>query len=142
MRNKILITVLCVVMSFLNLHAQFTNYITLDFKTFKDGATDFYPMVLNYSVTPKYNGTDFYVVPREGYHPNYSSSNSNPWGTTKTAGLAAIFAHLQTIKDMGFNTIRLTGLGAIDRGNNKLGSWFLPNEYTTTFVQDTLCLRG
>jgi len=141
MRNKILITVLCVVMSFLNLHAQFTNYITLDCKTFKDGSEDFYPMIVNYEIT-LHNDNGYYVTPRVGYHPQYSSNASpndqTPWGNTLTSGLEAIEAHFHLIDSMGFNTIRLTGFGAIKRSSSTLGSWFISDTYSTSFVQNTL----
>ncbi|PCI93425.1 MAG: hypothetical protein COB15_16450 [Flavobacteriales bacterium] len=107
-----------------------TNFITLDCKTFKDGGADFYPMVMNYSVgiMLKPDG-DMIIHPRHGFHKEWFNSpfsptsipftpnspvTSYPYGDTNAEGIAAIREHFETIVEMGFNTIRLTGLSGYD----------------------------
>jgi hypothetical protein len=109
---------------------KFYNYISLEDKTFKDGDTDFYPMVLNYSVDVFNKDTStssgLYLTPRKGYHPYYGQGEGetmSPWGFDSTKTHEIIRNHFYSIKEMGFNTIRLTGLTSTDAFNEGFHTW-------------------
>jgi len=109
---------------------KFYNYISLKGKVFKDGEIDFYPMVMNYSLDVVNMDTStsdgFYVTPRRSYHPNYGSDEGeshHPWGTDPEENFSTIKSQLLSIKDMGFNTIRLTGFTSTDAFNKGFHTW-------------------
>jgi len=109
---------------------RFENYIALKGKEFHQGASTFYPMVMNYSVdvfsSNKDSSNNFYATPRKGYHPNYgnkSGESTTPWGSDSTKTHAIINSHFTSIKDMGFNAIRLTGFTATDAFDKGFDTW-------------------
>jgi len=107
----------------LNNEGKFHNYISLNDKVFKDGDTDFYPMIMNYSIDVNVftdsNKTRFFVSPRAGCHPNYGKTNDmHPWGNDSLKNYNTISTHFASIKDLGFNTIRLTGFTATEYDNS------------------------
>jgi len=109
---------------------KFTNYISLEKKVFKDGASDYYPMIMNYSVDV-YNAdtssaTGFFATPRKGYHPYYGDGDGEslaPWGQDSLETHALIRSHFTSIKDMGFNGIRITGFTATDAFDSGFHTW-------------------
>ena len=114
----------------LNKNNQFHNYISLKNKVFKDGSVDYYPMVINYSVDVINMDTSspsgFYATPRKGYHPlfgNDKGETMNPWGKDSSETHQIIRSQLTSIKDMGFNAIRLTGFTATDAFSNGFHTW-------------------
>lgn len=114
----------------LNTINKFNNFITLEGKIFKDGDADFYPMVMNYSVDiinlDTATSSGFYATPRKGYHPNYGKGEGetmNPWERDSTKNHLMIKNQLASIKDMGFNTIRLTGFTPTDEYQIGFSSW-------------------
>lgn len=114
----------------LNETGKFLNYISLQDKVFKDGESDYYPMIMNYSVDV-YNAdtsssTGFYATPRKGYHPNYGEGQGEslaPWGKDSTKTHAQIRSHFASIKEMGFNGLRITGFTATDVYNSGFHTW-------------------
>lgn len=113
-----------------NEEGKFENYIVLKENIFHEGASTFYPMVMNYSVdvfsSSKDSSNHFYASPRKGYHPSYGNKtgeSTTPWGSDSTKTHAAIKAHFTSIKDMGFNTIRLTGFKATDAFDKGFDTW-------------------
>lgn len=114
----------------LNETGRFLNYISLEDKVFKDGESDYYPMIMNYSVDV-YNAdtsssTGFYATPRKGYHPNYGEQEGEslaPWGEDSTKTHAQIRSHFASIKEMGFNGLRITGFTATDVYNGGFHTW-------------------
>jgi exo-beta-1,3-glucanase (GH17 family) len=114
----------------LNADKKFHHYISLEDKVFKDGEVDFYPMVLNYSVDifnkDASTSSGFFATPRKGYHPEYGKGegeNMNPWGADSAVNHRRIRDHFISIKDMGFNAIRLTGFTATDAFDNGFHTW-------------------
>ena len=100
---------------------KFFNYISMDDKKFKDGESDFYPMIMNYSIDVHAiqgeNNTSAFIAPRAGYHPNYGGGETEsitPWGDDTAKTHATIKSHFTAIKEMGFNTLRITGFTASD----------------------------
>jgi len=109
---------------------KFENYITLNKRVFYDGQSPFYPMIMNYSVEVFSSNTDssnfYYACPKNGYHPNYGDGKGEsifPWGKDSLKTHAIIKSHFTTIKDMGFNAIRLTGFTSTDAFNNGFSTW-------------------
>jgi hypothetical protein len=97
-------------------------------KVFKDGEAEFYPMVMNYSMDVHSNKKDsavtFMASPRGGYHPNYGNEENNsmnPWGRDPENLLTTIGSHFTSIKDMGFNSLRITGFTSTDVHNDGKG---------------------
>ena len=107
---------------------NFANYISMDGKIFKDGEQDFYPVIMNYSMDVHSKKTDstvsFIASPRGGYHPEYGNEEGKsmePWSKDPEKLLSIIGAHFTSIKDMGFNSLRLTGFTSTDTYNNGKG---------------------
>jgi hypothetical protein len=114
----------------LNDKNKFYNYLSMDGKKFNDGNIDFYPMVMNYSMDIHSTKTNdeftFFASPRSGYHPNYGEKEGeymDPWGTDSSKNHATIKAHFASIKDMGFNAVRLTGFNSTDVYGNGFHTW-------------------
>lgn len=100
---------------------KFLNYISMEGKKFKDGESDFYPMIMNYSVDVHAingeNSSSAFMAPRAGFHPNYGGEETeslNPWGYDSSKTHTTIRSHFAAIKEMGFNTLRITGFTASD----------------------------
>ena len=113
-----------------NEKGEFENYISLKKDVFYDGKQSFYPMVMNYSVdifsSSKDSSNHFYASPRKGYHPNYGNKigeSTTPWGSDSVKMHAIIKSHFTSIKDMGFNAIRLTGFTATDAFEKGFDTW-------------------
>lgn len=96
---------------------KFVHFISMDGRKFKDGPSDFYPMVLNYSVDVLKSNNGMFVTPRAGYHYNYGDGEGqslSPWPADSAENLAIVKGHFTAIRDMGFNAVRLTGFTATD----------------------------
>lgn len=92
------------------LFSQSNNYVTLEGKQFKDeNGNPFYPIVCNYLVEFVYLGVPhgYHISPEHGY-----GSSNNFECTDETTCDQAIINDFMQIKSMGFNSIRITGLGA------------------------------
>mgnify|MGYP002713106751 CR=1 FL=1 len=109
-------------------HSQ-DGYVSLDGKKFQLNGNEWYPMIMNYNIDVRLGlHNTYYVTPRMSYHPAFSSTNQNPWSNSPSAGIDyssdAILAHLQKIKGMNFNTIRLTGFALSPNTQNELEDYF------------------
>jgi hypothetical protein len=116
---------------------KFSNYISMDGKIFKDGEADFYPVIMNYSMDVYLKEHDslkssvdssFFLIasPRAGYHPNYGNKPGEtlyPWGNNPKELLSIIDAHFNSIKDMGFNALRITGFTSTDENDSVDGGF-------------------
>ncbi|MDF1671988.1 MAG: cellulase family glycosylhydrolase [Vicingaceae bacterium] len=120
---------------------KFLNYISMDGKKFKDGESDFYPMIMNYSIHTRKlfenNTNGVYITPRAEYHPKYDGEffkTLYPWGSDSAVTHSIIKSHFKTIKEMGFNTIRITGFAATDFFKDEVGfhSWSKINMSNST----------
>jgi hypothetical protein len=124
------------------------GYVSLNGKKFQLNGQEWYPMVMNYSISVVQSGTaddvenpaadDFMVVPREEYHPSYDKNHptyKHPWSRHQNDGvdygLGAIQAHMQKIKNMNFNTIRLTGFTVSPDSINEMEDFFGRNILNT-----------
>lgn len=105
---------------------KFFNYITIDGKIFKDGKKDFYPMGINYSVDVVKNDEKVFLTPRSNYHPKFGEDEGesfSTWGEDSAKTHAIIKSHFISIKDMGFNMIRLTGFTTTDGYDGGFHTW-------------------
>lgn len=100
---------------------KFLNYIRMSETSFMDGNQTFYPMVMNYSLDAHSKKSDsdtvVYGAPRSGYHPNYGKGKGEsmgPWTNDPDEALKTIGSHFSVIKEMGFNTLRVTGFTSTD----------------------------
>ncbi len=107
---------------------EFLNYISISDTGFADGHQRFYPMVMNYSMDvhahSSSKGPCAMVRPRAGYHPEYGDGqgeNLSPWSADPMKAMNTIRTHFSVIKQMGFNTLRITGFTATDYYNEGEG---------------------
>lgn len=84
--------------------------VTIEGKDFKIGDDDFYPVVCNYHVSMLYetSGTDFF------FSPIIDDDDDDIWlrdyeCDDNTTCIEQMRNHLQQLKSMGFNTVRLVG---------------------------------
>lgn len=66
----------------------------------------FFPVVCNYKVTMYFDGTELWSGPYSGYQSNISEGFRN-----KNLSLMEIKADFELIKKMGFNAVRIVGIG-------------------------------
>ncbi|MBI2280946.1 MAG: cellulase family glycosylhydrolase [Bacteroidetes bacterium] len=144
MKTKIILSVLLIITFGSKLSSQIptgSNYITLDCNTFMDDNEVYYPMVVNYNVSIGRNGSgNFFITPRYTYHPDYdATTNPTPYGNTMTDGIAEIRKHFAAVREMGFNTIRLTGLSARSFSSSTVSFWGITAyDLTNTFTKDEI----
>ena len=115
------------------------QYITLEGRQFKNGAQDFYPVVCNYNFMLTYNvatpgASDFYLSRINGYgpgdpsigiFPNYDFECSN-----QATAYSELIADFTKIKSIGFNSIRVTGIGPVKVDTDSVS---VPGFKTTAF---------
>src|SRR5680860_197744 len=80
--------------------------VTLVNGKFELGNKPFYPIVLNYVVTLQTDGKDFWACSYQGYNPNAEFKYK-----TKATSHDQLRANMTLIKDLGFNTVRIVGIG-------------------------------
>ncbi|HMT28061.1 MAG TPA: cellulase family glycosylhydrolase [Bacteroidia bacterium] len=81
------------------------------FVSLKDGKfyleeKEFYPVALNYMISMQGDSKQFWPSAFKGYDPNGLFTYTN-----RDSSLMELAADFELIKDMGFNTIRLVGIG-------------------------------
>lgn len=82
------------------------NFVLLEDGKFKLNGKDFYPVVVNYKVSMRADEKNFWPCPYLGYTPD---SLKAPWA--KDSCLMQLKADLELIREMGFNAIRVVGIG-------------------------------
>lgn len=82
------------------------GFVTIAEKKFKLNGKDFYPVVINYLATMRWDGKDLWPGPATSYDED-SLHNL----VTKEACLKGLRADLHLIKEMGFNAVRICGIG-------------------------------
>ncbi|HWY37566.1 MAG TPA: hypothetical protein VNY73_03335, partial [Bacteroidia bacterium] len=87
------------------------DFVYLEDKIFKLNGKDFYPMILNYGAELMMDNKNLWVSPNTGYGDKDIQHNEE-------LGLLKFKADMQMIKDLGFNTVRICGIGEY---NNKDG---------------------
>lgn len=81
---------------------QNEGFVCLDEKTFMIDNEPFFPLMLNYVVSFRNTGSEFWLSPVRDYeNPDIYESD------TKAGTDAQINAHMQLIREMGFNSVRI-----------------------------------
>jgi hypothetical protein len=100
---------------------QGTGFVTLQGRQFKDeNGNDFYPVIMNYSISMTYNT----YPPTQVNHVDINPHPHNGSYITfeHAAGALAVYNDFEEISDLGFNTIRLsTGLRRYNSPLNNQG---------------------
>ncbi|HEX5000922.1 MAG TPA: cellulase family glycosylhydrolase [Bacteroidia bacterium] len=108
------------------------NFVSLENGTFYLDHEKFYPVALNYMVSLQANDSTMWPSSFRAY-----GINSNFNYTTKDSSLMQLQAEMQMIKDLGFNTVRLVGIGEQNIENKRNGllsvNAQIGNERDTTF---------
>ncbi|HXD92572.1 MAG TPA: cellulase family glycosylhydrolase [Bacteroidia bacterium] len=103
-----------------------SGFVYMEGKDFKLSGKDFYPIILNYSSLLKADSNDLWVG------PNIAYEDKDPY--TKKAGNLRFKADMQMIKDLGFNTVRLVGIGEYGIDNNIAGKRANTTDSLTKYV--------
>ncbi|OFY93642.1 MAG: hypothetical protein A3K10_12530 [Bacteroidetes bacterium RIFCSPLOWO2_12_FULL_31_6] len=82
------------------------KHVTLVDGKFEFNNKPFYPIVLNYTVSLQTDGKDFWACSYKGYNPNAEFKYN-----TKETSQNQLRADMILIKDLGFNTVRIVGIG-------------------------------
>lgn len=95
---------------------------TSGFVSIKDGGftvnnKPFYPIVLNYIVNIQSDGKSFWVAPTADYEKNKKFRFIN-----KDSTLMQFKAEMNLIKNLGFNTVRIVGIGEVRVNEKENGS--------------------
>ncbi len=103
---KLLTWLLAIISFTYNVQAQSGDYVTLQGRQFKLKGQDFYPVSMNYIIDIVHNDQyEFHIAP----HHSYFNSNYYECGNEQDC-FNEIVDDFNTIKSLGFNSIRLVGL--------------------------------
>ena len=86
-----------------------TDFIYLESKKFRYKGEDFFPIMLNYSVNIRKIDNEYVIASLKDYEDPKIFE-----GSTSDSALIVLRGHLQLIKELGFNTIRLIGFDRIN----------------------------
>jgi len=95
------------------------KFISISDKTFIKNGQPFFPIILNYIASIQTNKTEFWASPTKAY-----SIDSRHKDTIKETCLMQLKADMQLIKELGFNSVRIVGIGEeyiIDEVTGELG---------------------
>ncbi len=90
------------------------NFVYLQNNKFKINDTTFFPLMLNYSVSIRKIDNEYVLSSIKDYE-----SPNDFEGNTVDSSLIVLKGHLQLIKELGFNSIRLIGLNSINTSEKK-----------------------
>lgn len=91
------------------------HFVKIEDGKFKLNGKDFYPVAINYKVSIRADKNEFFPCPFLGYTPD---SLIPP--ATKDSCLMQLRADMELIREMGFNAVRIVGIGEDDI-NKKTG---------------------
>lgn len=109
MKNYLLIFVLFAAAAVLYLSFPINSnkhFVYIEDGKFKLNEKDFYPVVVNYLATLRYDGTDLWPGPATSY-----DVDTMHLMLTKETCLKGLRADLHLIKQLGFNAVRICGIG-------------------------------
>lgn len=92
------------------------HFVSIKKGSFKLNGKDFYPVAVNYIVSTRADKNSIWASPYFGYTPD----SINPL-VSKDSCQLQLEADMQLIKEMGFNTVRLVGIGE-EAVNKKTGA--------------------
>lgn len=91
------------------------HFVSLRDGKFIHNEKPFFPLVINYIVSLRVHGNEMWPAPYKGYDNHSEDSN------TKDSCLNELRTQFELIHDMGFNTVRLVGIGEPDLENKITG---------------------
>jgi len=86
-----------------------TEFVYLDGNNFKYKGNDFFPIMLNYVVSFRKIKNEYVISSIKDYEDKNIYE-----GNTVDSTLIVLRGHMQLIKDLGFNSVRLVGIDRID----------------------------
>ncbi len=95
------------------------NFVYLNQEKFYLNGEPYFPLALNYIVTLQADANELWPSPYAGY----LDTNGRLF-STKDSALAQLRADMELIREMGFNTVRVTGIGE-EEINTATGQLFL-----------------
>ena len=107
------------------------SFISLKGKKFISNGHEFFPVALNYIVSLNLDGSDAWVSPAHDYGEFASSDYSD-----RDSSLIFLKADMELIKQSGFNTVRLVGVGEMKVHDYQTGDLVFPA--LTSLGRDTL----
>lgn len=108
------------------------NFVSIEGNKFKLNGKDFYPVTVNYLATLYTDGNEYWAGPATSYDLDTLHGI-----TTKDLGIKGLRADLHLIRQLGFNSVRIVGIGEESADdNNRLSKISLTacngiNRYTT-----------
>src|SRR5438552_4141125 len=85
------------------------DFVTISNNKFQLNNKDFFPLVLNYTAQLKSDGSEIWPSPSIDYY-----TDSTKESMTRDSSLRDLRADMQLIKQMGFNAVRIVGIGEED----------------------------
>lgn len=107
------------------------DFVSIKGNQFYLNGNEFYPLALNYMVSMQTDCLSIWPSPHVGYHLDLKFHE-----TDKDSTLTALMADFQLIKKMGFNTIRVVGIGEQSIDNKETGEMSINARY---FNQNDVC---
>ncbi|WP_341904741.1 T9SS type A sorting domain-containing protein [Fluviicola taffensis] len=102
-----LVTTLLITTNSISQTAQSNEYVSIKGKKFELNAQPFFPLTINYAVDIVHdNSNNLFIAPHNGYRDPIGYS-----GTNQAQCFQSVLNDFITIKNLGFNSIRLVGLG-------------------------------
>ena len=138
MKKSLLLFVLFCIAAVLYLSfplASKDGFVSIEGKTFRLNGKDFYPVVVNYIATLRWDGKNVWPGPATSYDVDTLHNL-----LTKEACLKGLRADLTLIKQMGFNAVRICGIGeeGADDADKNSKLWLMvrygKNTDTTLFL--------
>jgi len=109
-----------------------SGFVSLNEKGFSLNGAPFYPIVLNYMVNIYTDGKSMWPVPNRDYGNGSKFRFEKPYELRKE-----FMAEMQMIRDMGFNTVRIVGIGEMrisdEPEGRKFVKAFLSSDRDTVF---------
>ena len=109
------------------------DFIRLEGKQFKRNGNNFYPLILNYGTDLFMKDSVLWVRPTTGY-------NDTDIIRTRESALHKLKADMLMIKDMGFNTVRIYGIGEYQLKDNLIRK-YADNVKDSLLILDGLMLE-
>jgi len=145
MKKYFLIFILLILIGFVYLHKQNAsdestvivdkkNFVSIKNKNFIKNGEPFYPVTINYIVSMQTDRKDLWPCPTKSYSPFAEKFI----GITKKDCEKELYADLYLIKEMGFNSVRIIGIGDEGVADEQTGSLYIRpsigNEKDTTII--------
>jgi hypothetical protein len=105
------------------------NYVSIENKRFSLNGKYFYPIAVNYVATLLTDGNNYWASTSWDY---YTTGAVQP--IIKDSSLLRLKADMQLIKQMGFNTVRIVGIGEESVNNNEISVRAVGNNFIKNVI--------